>query len=463
MNFKKTQIKQTIEKIMLVAQKNNGHIPIASIMDASNFFAYLEGYPSWSSYVQENMKSNTKIKDTDDSRMLDGKSWEIPKDIKIYLNSSYLDEVINRLKIKDKNKGLVDIQEVKDLDKKITLGFKFNKVTKSKDIFFLNKENTLMIGSPEIKDSIIVQMKDNKSAFIKTSNERENAYLLNPIEEIFKTKLIDAILGDEVKKSLFDAVWLSIIHEFSNDFDKEIDIDLLLNSIDLKFIIAYFVKISDSHINKKIIKSYLDNIGVKIDNEEFVEIKGDSISIHNQEIQKIKKLLRHIKLGYVEGVFSDTKEGISYCLRNKKSISLFISDKESDYGCMIYSKVLEFNFQNYDNSTKNFKKENFGIWFINNNKNILKGNLDYKNIFSLRMFDSIVSINNVFEEQIIFGKLSAFSLIEKDFMLYFYLNTKNMEDNIFNEAGKELLNLSDKDFYLWQKEDSSFNLIKITT
>ncbi len=461
MNFKKTQIKQTIEKIMLVAQKNNGQIPISNIMDASNFFAYLEGFPSWNSFVEENLKSKKEVKDIDYTKGDEVKSWELPKNISFKLDSNYLDGLIDRLPSKKQNKQNIEIQEVKDLDKKITLGFKFNKVTKSKDILFLNKENTLIIGKAEIKDSIVEQMKNNKTAFIKISKEREDSYFINPIEEIFKTKVIGSILDSGVKKSLFDTIWVSMVHELNKDCNKEIDIDLLLNSIDLKFIISYFVKIDESHINKKLIKKYLDNIGVKINNEEFIEINGEPINIHNQEIQKIKKLLRHIKLGYVEGIFSDTKETISDCLKSKKSINLFISDKESEYGCMIYNKVLEFNLQNYDNTTKNFKKENFGIWLINDNKNILKEEIIYQNIFSIRVFENIVNIHNIFEEQIIFGQLDAFNLIEKEFLLYFYLNT-NMEDNIFNEAGKLLLNLSNKDFYLWQKENKIFNLIKIT-
>ncbi len=463
MNFKKTQIKQTIEKILLVAQKNNGSIPISNISEASNFFAYLEGYPSWQSYVQENSK-NKNISKNHESHNLTSefKSWEIPRSFNANFNPQFFNDLLCKLDNNPIEKSENVIKEVKGLGKKINLGFKFNKITKYKDIFLLNKENTLLIGNSKIKDSIMNQIKNNRDAFIRVTDKNENAFYIDPIEEIIKTKLIDIILSSGGKESIYEVMWISIVNDIVQNFNKNVSIDFLFGTIDLKFLISYWVKIDDSNLNKKMVKNYLETIGIQLIEKDFIEISGESINKHSQNIQKVKNLLNNLKRGYEIGIFKDTKESIFKCLLEKKSINLFIPYESSEYIFRIYEQILKFHFKNYDQLTRNFNKENFGVWFINQNKNIFSDGFEYRNIFSFRFFNNLSPSQIVYEEQILFCKLESFILPEKDFLIYFYVNTKNMDSNIFQEAGKSLLELNEEEYYLWQKDNLDYNLNKIT-
>ncbi len=458
MNFKKTQIKQTIEKILLVAQKNNGVIPISNINDASNLFAYLEGYTSWQAYVKENIQKKNEdlfLKVLDYSGLDKPK---IDKYFQINLNSDIADVLLNQLQEVPKIPENKNVDECKDLDKKIKLGFKYNKITKANDIFFLKKENTTVLGKSKIKNVILKQMRENNTAFVWLDDNKDGSYLLNPIEEIFKTKLIDVILKDN--QSIFEIMWLGILNNINKEMNKDFDIDFLLNSIDLRFIISYLFSNDQYNINKNLVRKYLNSININFSDLSVTEINDESIRLHDLSKLRIESLLRNIKLGYDQKIFGEKKEKIINYLNEKKAIKIFVPNVENESIYSIFNSVLNFNFKNYDNSTKNLKKENYGVWFFYENKNILVNN-HFQNIFSLKFTTNIVDFKKIDDEQILFGKLDAFNLPEKDFLIYFYLNTKNMENNIFTEAGKELTLISEEEYYLWQKDNEYFNLNKI--
>lgn len=456
MNFKKTQIKQTIEKILLVAQKNNGYIPISNINDASNFFAYLEGYPSWQAFVKDNVIKKNNFNHFPSVNSLEIKDGVSNETKKIILTAEFAEKILNQVRNKEYSENIVEVKECIDLDKKIILGFNYNKVTKAKDVYFLNKEDTIIFGESEVKNTIFNQFKDNKSSFVSIVSEKSD-YLINPINEIFNTKLIDLILKDN--QSIFEIMWLEMLNSIIKDFNKDIDIDFLIKSIELEFIVSYLIK--NNKYNNGLAKEYLNSIEIFTKEQDVLEINNTSNELHLNSTFRIKELLKNIKTGYEEGIFGNSKERIVNFLNKKIPLKLFVPKNSSDQIYAIFNSVLNFSFKNYDISTQNFKKQNYGVWFICDNKNILKNEL-FKNIIQIKIFENILDAHLITEEQILFCKLDVFGLPEKDFLIYFYINTKNMDKNIFTEAGKELLSLPCDEFYLWQKANEQFNLNKIT-
>lgn len=446
---------------MYVANKNSGSIPISNIVDASNFFAYLEGYPSWGAYVEENLKkSNLQNFIISPAEKDETEIYE--KDLDFKTDSLFHKYLINKLTKKENTKKDILINEVRDLDKKIIIGYKFNKITKANDLFFLKKENTLIVGESKIRNSILNQMLENKTSFIHITNEKDNSLLINPIYEIFNSKLINNFFNYDNDISSFQIIWVSLIKNLIEDYNKNINIEFLFESLELSFILNYYNYISEKNINKVLIKKYIESLGIETDNTLSFKIDSNKLIEHKKATKKIKNFLIEIKKGYESGLFSNKNFLIKNILNEKKSIKLYVPNEESEYIYYVYNQILNFNFNEYDNATYSFNKENFGIWIINDNKRILNNNCNFKNIFLIRIFDSLAEVKNINEEQILFSNHKFFNLPNKDFIVYFYINTKYMEKNIFNNAGEELLNMNKEDLFLWQKIDNSFILNKIT-
>jgi len=451
--FTESQIRQIIEKVNHVAQSNNGIIHITKIEDAASLAAYIAGYSSWKQYRKANKKDSKLLELNFSLENLENKNFN---SLTVDISPHIILEFESYLKSLQNKSIPFELKENKQLLFKIAVGQNYNKLTKSNQTYFLNLENTCFIGNnSRFIDYVKANLKEQLQTVIEINSGNKSSEKLDPINEIFTSDYLEDFLtnGTQNNKN-FIFIWGLLIKQLAKQFKLKFTADFLMKSLELDFILKAWCLLSkENNYLSKILIDYIKSLSlVKVDKSK-INISKDSQEKHWENVKKIYFQLLIIKNAYDDGIFLYNGLKLIDCMISKKSIDIVIPNKTNGFIFNIIEFVLTSASAAYQKLVKGLDIKEHAIFIINKHENIRK--LPIKNDYVFCLAKLLPYESKMLDkfEQIVFSKHLSFIEPSLEFIRNFYLNTTKIEDNIFTNSGKILLELDENSAYLWKKEN----------
>ncbi|NCQ51497.1 hypothetical protein GW796_06305 [archaeon] len=447
--FTESQIKQIIEKSLQTANVNNGVIPIVNIDAAASFAAYIAGFSSWKQYRREKRRESVKY------------DYKVEITERIDNNLSMVDisakgiDSIKYLLTSQEKIGLKkELVENKKTIFKINVGKSYNAVTKATDTHYLKLENTCFIGSHYhfldiAKESLIEQ----NQCIIEITSNLKGEGKLDPINEIFNSEHLEDFLGNmsqDHKDFIF--IWGLLIKQIGQQYKIKYTVDFLLKSLNLDFIIQFCgLLLKENNFLANMILGYIRSIFDINMNLEKINISKEVNNLHWENIKEMYAKLTSFKDCYVAGIFSYNGCKVLDSMMQKNSINVGIPDKLSGFiydslGFLLMSAMVSYEKQVFGLNIKEYT-----VFIINKNENIRPKILLNNYVCSFNYIHEFRSKELSHYQQVVLSNHKSFIEPELKFIRDFYLNTKEITYNVFENLGRELLNLKPTEGFLWSR------------
>lgn len=459
MKLSKNQIKEIIEKLLHISKSNNGVIPALNISEVSNIVAYLEGFPSWQHYLDYKSKEGRNFKGFFDlyfEKNNTNASSSSNLTIKLLPSIKFRERLLSNGFFEE-----LTLKENKQIIAKIEIGSKVNSITKTREYHYLSLEDTAFIGENNlIGKKIKEQLASNTQTTIEFV-DLDNGFSIDIINELFNTELFDVFFdSQEINQKDFMFIWPLIIKQIAKQFKIKYDIDIVLETLTLGFLVNTWATLSeDNNFLSSILINYFKSLGdININGNE-LNFSREALASHEKNIEKIYLMLVEIKEGYKKGIFSKNNKLIDFMI-NKQSVVVSVPKKDVFKHINIINSIIKFSVQKYNDIVKGKNAKEHIVFLLNEHKDLDKSFFNFKHVimFNFLNVENYYTINNI--NQIIFSKHESFIKPNDNFLIDFYLNTISGE-NIFFNSGEKLLTLKEKNFYLWQQIENKKELFKL--
>ena len=458
--FTETQIRQVMEKIFQIAQKNNGNIPIYKIEDAATLAAYIAGYSSWKQYRKEQKKEQV-LTSVFAMGEKERKKFRIVKVDVSPQNIIELKKKFTELPCLNKK---IEIKENKQIIHKIIGGKNYNKITKSSESKTLHIENTCFIGNNQnFIDNAKYSLEQDFQPIIEFS-DKDGKEKIDPINEIFAGDFLGGSSNDHRD---FQFIWGFLIKHLSQQYKMKFTANFLLETLELEFVVKIWCLLSqENSFLGSMLLTYIKSIS-SIKNDQFII----SLSIESQEkhwdnVVEIRNKLKELQKAYEDNVFSYDGDFLEDYMREKKSAKIYIPEKSNKLILNTVDFLIETSSLAYSKLVEGMSIKEHAVFIFNRHESLKKIPIesDYVFFFSQLMPFEVSKLSSY--KQVIFSKHQSFIEPNDDFLKNFYLKTKIINENIFANSGDFLISLDEYNSYLWQKEykeveSDSFVLSKI--
>ncbi len=463
--FSESQLRQVIEKSFYIAQSNNGSVPISKIDDAANFAAYIAGYSSWKKYRKsiENDFSIAKL----ENESLDDKILFSNKYITINIES--IQSLKTKLSSISKIKKEEGLKENKQILSKIYIAESYSKITKAHQPIFLNLQNTGFFGKDNsFINNVINELKQQQQSIIEFDASEDSNIKLDPLNELIVSDFWeDFIPHNSQDHKDFSVVWCLLIKQLSQQYKIKFTADLLLETLDLDFLIKYWVLLSqENNFLSNMLLIYFKSLSIKKENDSKIKLNENQQKNHFKNIQNIKTQMTKVKDLYDSNIFSYNGLFLSEMFIKKEREKLNFPLTIDMFAFDIMSFLISSVVFTYQKQVESLDIKEHAVFLVNKhpllNKKLVKS--DYVVYFSLIAEGDLDNIIDF--EQIVFCKQNTFINLSSDFIHKFYLNTPMIEKNLFANYGKVLMELKEGNAFLWKRSSTTqdfgdFDLIKL--
>lgn len=475
-SYTESQIRQMVEKISQIAEKNKGFIKINRIEDAASMAAYIAGYSSWQQYRKDQKKKKSKneisIETNDEKNQIEEDMFSAchidisSQEILIFKDSLQQLQKYSRLS--------PDFQENRQIISNLLIGEKSNKVTKSKEIFSLNIEPTLFMGNDfTFINSVKEQLIEQKQCILEFSSDKKensNTFKLDPLNEIYCSEFFDILFDIQHQNYKdFGFLWSMIIKQITQQYYIKLNVEFLLKTLDLDFLVKFWLLLShESHFLSNMIGQYFKNLSSINLQTNQVYVSASAQKKHWDNTIYLRKRLELLKEAYKSNIFSYNGQSLLVAFANKKNVQLYLPSKIEPFILKCVNLVMQNCIQVYEKSVAGLNTKYHQIFIVNKHEDLLKIDIDSEYfVYFCHAYPHQNFLLSSFS-QIIFTKHHVFHDLNPEFIIKFYLNTQDLTENIFAKSGDILLNLNKNEAYLWKTLEKSdiehlgtYNLIKI--
>jgi len=428
--------KGLLNNLNKAVQKNNGTIHLKTQSCQKDFMSYLFGHKTYRNYLNQTIGT---IEIGELSAMFE----------KVVLKDS---APIQMLKI-DCNKAMVNFQKnLNHLPKKkdylltentsypnICIGVVNNTHLKTPYNIYTPIGQLQILTTNPSHFAILLQEHCNKHN-IKYIHLKEGTHSnIDLIEEITQGDLWESVFFQQNDE--FSILFTTIIHHFFIANNYKLEIECLEKIISIEGLLSIFLLNNSDSLTKRIIKKYLNKIGIKELNalNGYLHVEQEVLEYHIQNSQKVFEKVKFISYLYKEGFFIRTYQTIIQMI--------------------VEQSFVEINFHHITNLLISMILKNYKNTLCDNKILTINETLMNENIFEPAYMCSIGD-----SPQDNWRDYSHFLLtnieeitINNDFIATFYNNTQNIIP-IFNiKHIKEQRNKS----FLWQKIPQQENLYEI--
>ncbi len=464
-NFTESQIRQVMEKVFQIANKNNGKIPIYKLDDAATLAAYIAGYSSWKQYRKEHKKetilTSISVEDKKEQKEFTTKKVEVSPENIVDLKKRFTDLPILNKK--------AEIKENKKNIYKIIVGKDYNTVTKSNEFKNIWVENTCFVGSETIfLDSAKNSLMEDIQPIIEFSS-KSGKDKIDPINEIFSGDYLEDYLGGSSSDHRdFQFIWGFLIKHLSQQYKMKFTANFLLETLELEFVVSIWSLLSqENSFLGGMLLTYIKSIS-NIKNEGFtISLSGEAQKKHWDNVVKIRSKLKELQKAYEDGVFSYEGNFLGNYIVEKKSASIYIPEKSNKLVLNTVDFLIETTSLAYSKLVEGLSIKDHAVFIFNTHESLNKLPIESDYVFFFSQILPFEISKLYFYNQVVFSKHQSFIEPNEDFLKKFYFKTKIINENIFANSGDFLINLDQNSAYLWQKEykeaeTSSFSLTKFS-
>lgn len=450
--FTESQVRQIIEKSHQIASSNNGSIPISNLEDAASLAAYIAGYSSWKQYRKEQKKLGK----------LELKS-EIQEDEATSFNLLTIDsspiailELKTYLKSLTNKESKPELKENKQLLYKIEVGQVYNKLTKATQICHLDLENSCFVGDNFkflgiAQNSLVEQLQ----TIIEFNAGNKQGEKLDPINEIFSGDYLEDFLsqGSQDNKN-FAFIWGLLVKQLFEQYKFKFTAEFLMKTLELEFVMkAWCMLYQEGNFLANMLMGYIKSLPqIKIEPSKII-LSKDAQEKHWENIKKIHSQLSVLKEAYDQNIFSYDGLKLIDCMVEKKNADISVSMKAKDFIFNVIDFVIDCASRSYQKHVEGLDAKEHAVFIINKHEKLNKVVHANDYVFSFVQLLPYASSQMSNFEQIIFTKHSSFIQPDNEFIIKFYMNTPNVEKNLFANSGEALINLEENYAYLWKKEN----------
>lgn len=438
----KKLFKNLLENLEQVVDKNNGIIHLKNKDNQKDFISYILGYKNYKNYLNQMMLDSEQ---TELTQLI--KKINLIPNIEGDREIDYIDSSIEfdkKLKKNLNNKKNPTLINVNISHSKIKIGKIYDKSLKTPyDIFVSPNKLQIVTQNFDFFTELIQRhYQANNLLHIHIKNGKKSN--IDLIEELTFNDLWEDIFFDQSDE--FSILLMTIIQQFFIINDYKIECDLLKESINIEGLLFLMNSDKSSILIKKMIKKYLNKIGLK---ENDIQNKKISISkeIQTEHIEHAHAILEKvyfIEYLYNEGYFNRTYKTLIQNISDQKNIQI-----NTHYLTNIFLLPIIECYKNQINELK--------INILNQTDFDLS-NLESQHICSI---SDTIQDNWIDYENTIFSDISKINT-NPLFMSCFYNKTQNIIP-IFNI--KHLSENNEKTF-LWQKSaknEEIYDLYEIQT